>query len=49
MDYEILTKTLIYVLMRKSENYGLVLDNEGFISINDLITAIKNKKSLKEI
>ena len=49
MDYEILTKTLVYVLRHKPEDYCLVLNNEGFVSINDLIIAIKNKKSLKEI
>lgn len=47
MDYKILTKTLVYVLRHKPEDYGLVLDNEGFVSINDLIIAMNNKKKFE--
>ena len=45
MDFVKLSKIVAYILRHKPEDYGLFLDENGFVSINDLITAIniKNK------
>ncbi len=39
-----LSKLLTYVLGRKPDEFGLVLDDEGFISIRNLIKAVSEEK-----
>ncbi len=44
MDYLRLSKTLAYILRHHPENFDITLDKDGFAELDDLVTAINNKK-----
>ena len=43
MDYLKLSKEISYALRHHPEEYGLILDDEGYVNINDLINSINSK------
>lgn len=41
MDYQALSKEISYALRHAPWEYGLVLDEEGWVAVNDLLTALR--------
>ena len=49
IDYIKLSKTISYILRHHPEEYGLLLDNDGFVDINMLLNSINSKKEFDNI
>lgn len=49
MDDVRLSKTLSYALRHGPEDFGLELDEEGFVAVEDLVAAFRRKEAFREL
>ncbi|GAB4388633.1 MAG: RNA 2'-phosphotransferase [Thermodesulfovibrionales bacterium] len=48
MDDERLSRTLAYALRHGPEDFGLALDEEGFVGLDDLLAALRRQRAFAE-